>query len=137
MGRKRIFKDDAARQAAHRAGLKKKQILLKREGDYSTPQDLFEELDRIYHFTLDVCATPANAKCPHYFTPEQDGLTQPWHETTWWRDGCETVCWMNPPYHQTEIPSGSAKPTRSRHRSAGSSSSPCSRRAQDPGGSMS
>ena len=19
-------------------------------------------------------------------------------------DGCETVCWMNPPYHQTEIP---------------------------------
>ena len=43
MGRKRIFKDDAARQAAHRAGLKKKQILLKRQGDYSTPQDLFEE----------------------------------------------------------------------------------------------
>ena len=94
MGRKRIFKDDAARQAAHRAGLKKKQIRLKRQGDYSTPPDLFEKYDRLYHFTLDVCATPDNAKCPHYFTPEQDGLQQPWHGT----------CWMNPPYHQAEIP---------------------------------
>ena len=93
MGRKRIFKDDAARQAAHRAGLKKKQIQRQRQGDYSTPQDLFEQLDRIYHFTLDVCATAANAKCLHYFTPEQDGLTQPWSGT----------CWMNPPYHQAEI----------------------------------
>jgi phage N-6-adenine-methyltransferase len=94
VGRKRIFKDDAARQAAHRADLKKKQIRRKRQGDYSTPQDLFEHYDRRYHFSLDVCATAANAKCPSYFTPEQDGLLQPWSGT----------CWMNPPYHQTEIP---------------------------------
>ena len=73
---------------------KEKQIQRKRQGDYSTPQDLFEAYDRLYHFTLDVCATAANAKCPHYFTPEQDGLQQPWHGT----------CWMNPPYHQAEIP---------------------------------
>jgi site-specific DNA-methyltransferase (adenine-specific) len=103
VGRKRIFKDDAARQRAHRADLKKKQIQRKRQGDYSTPPDLFEELDRLYHFTIDVCATADNAKCPHYFTPEQDGLTQPWSGATWWRPGSEAVCWMNPPYHQAEI----------------------------------
>ena len=94
MGRKRIWKNNAAKQANHRAELKKKEILLKRQGDYSTPPDLFEAYDRIWHFTLDVCATADNAKCPHYFTPEQDGLLQPWRGT----------CWMNPPYHQTEIP---------------------------------
>ena len=41
-----------------------------------------------YHFETDVCAVPENAKCEHYFTPEQDGLSQEW----------TGVCWMNPPY---------------------------------------
>src|SRR6266853_968221 len=44
-----------------------------------------------FGFTLDVAAQPGNAKCPRYFTPEDDGLAQPW-------DG---VCWMNPPYGKT------------------------------------
>jgi site-specific DNA-methyltransferase (adenine-specific) len=94
VGRKRIYADNAAKQADYRVRAQKKQIQRKRQGDYSTPQDLFEAYDRIYHFTLDVCATAANAKCPHYFTPEQDGLQQPW----------EGAVWMNPPYHKTEIP---------------------------------
>jgi phage N-6-adenine-methyltransferase len=41
-----------------------------------------------YQFTIDVCATPENAKRRKYYTPEQDGLKQKW----------EGVCWMNPPY---------------------------------------
>jgi len=53
-----------------------------------TPQDFFEELDAEFHFALDVCATPDNAKCSRYFTEEQDGLRQRW----------SGVCWMNPPY---------------------------------------
>jgi phage N-6-adenine-methyltransferase len=40
---------------------------------------------------LDVCASPTNAKCPRYYTREDDGLTQPW----------EGKCWMNPPYGRT------------------------------------
>ena len=56
--------------------------------EWETPQKLFDELDAIYHFTLDVCATLSNAKCPHFFSPEEDGLRQPWRG----------VCWMNPPY---------------------------------------
>ena len=55
---------------------------------WETPQELFAELDHEFHFGLDVCATPENAKCKKYYTPEQDGLSQPWTGT----------CWCNPPY---------------------------------------
>lgn len=56
--------------------------------EWETPQDLFDALDIVFHFTLDVCATADNAKCERYYTKEEDGLNQKW-------DG---VCWMNPPY---------------------------------------
>ena len=45
---------------------------------WATPQDFFDALDREYHFDLDVCALPENAKCAEYFTPEVDGLAQDW-----------------------------------------------------------
>lgn len=61
--------------------------------DWSTPQDLFDDLDGEFHFTLDVCATAATAKCKRYFSPKDDGLAQDW----------TGVCWMNPPYGD-EIP---------------------------------
>lgn len=55
---------------------------------WETPQDLFDELDNVFHFDLDVCALPENAKCDRYYTPEANGLVQVW----------EGVCWCNPPY---------------------------------------
>lgn len=55
---------------------------------WETPQWLYDRLDNEFHFNLDVCATPENAKCSAYYTPEMDGLSQPWY-------GC---CWCNPPY---------------------------------------
>lgn len=58
---------------------------------WATPQAFFDELNREFNFTLDVCALPENAKCSRYFTPEQDGLKQDW----------TGVCWMNPPYGRT------------------------------------
>ncbi|MDR8423996.1 adenine methyltransferase, partial [Acinetobacter baumannii] len=48
---------------------------------WSTPQDFFEKLDRVFNFDLDVCALPENAKCERYFTPEIDGLKQEWSGT--------------------------------------------------------
>lgn len=45
---------------------------------WETPQDFFDELNREFHFNLDVCAMPENAKCASYFTPEQDGLQKNW-----------------------------------------------------------
>lgn len=56
---------------------------------WGTPTRLFAELDREFGFTLDVCADPELAKCPRYFTDEDDGLAQSW---------AGEVCWMNPPY---------------------------------------
>lgn len=55
---------------------------------WETPQILFDQLDHEFHFSLDVCALPENAKCEKYYTPEQDGLLQPWYG----------ICWCNPPY---------------------------------------
>ena len=55
---------------------------------WETPQDLFDRLDDEFGFDLDACALPQNAKCERYYTPEMDGLSQPW-------DG---VVWCNPPY---------------------------------------
>lgn len=59
-----------------------------KSGEWSTPQDLFDDLNAIFHFDIDVCATPANAKCRQYFTKADDGLKQKWVGTAW----------MNPPY---------------------------------------
>ena len=55
---------------------------------WSTPQHLFDSLNGIFNFTLDVCASSENTKCASYYTEEQDGLAQEW----------TGVCWMNPPY---------------------------------------
>lgn len=59
-------------------------------GEWGTPQHLFDDLDEIFHFDLDVCATKSNAKCMRYFTKEDNALDP----TNRW----ETSCWMNPPY---------------------------------------
>jgi len=47
-------------------------------GEWETPQAFFDKLDAQFEFTLDPCATPANAKCKKYFTTEDDGLAQDW-----------------------------------------------------------
>ncbi len=57
--------------------------------EWATPQALFEELDREFHFTLDPCSTHENAKCKKHYTAEEDGLKQSW--------GGESV-FANPPY---------------------------------------
>jgi phage N-6-adenine-methyltransferase len=57
--------------------------------DWGTPWHVFTEYDAEFHFTLDVCATADNAKCPRFFSPEVDGLAQDWGDD---------ICWMNPPY---------------------------------------
>lgn len=46
--------------------------------DWSTPQGLFDNLDAVYHFTLDHCASDENHKCEKYFTRQDDGLAHPW-----------------------------------------------------------
>jgi phage N-6-adenine-methyltransferase len=57
--------------------------------DWGTPREFFDGLDHEFGFEVDVCATPDNAKCGRFFTPETNGLLQDW---------APAVCWMNPPY---------------------------------------
>jgi site-specific DNA-methyltransferase (adenine-specific) len=66
---------------------------------WATPQLFFDALNMEFGFTLDVCATPDNAKCAQYFTKAQNGLKQSW---------VGHVCWMNPPYGR-EAPAWVAK----------------------------
>ena len=57
--------------------------------EWSTPQYIYDELNREFNFNLDPCATPKNAKCERYFTQSDDGLKQSW-------DNQNVFC--NPPY---------------------------------------
>jgi phage N-6-adenine-methyltransferase len=56
--------------------------------EWETPQEFFDAVNEIFHFDLDVCASPANAKCNRYFSKIENGLLHPW----------KGICWMNPPY---------------------------------------
>ena len=60
-----------------------------RTDDWPTPQTFFDTLHAEFGFTLDPCATRANAKCGTYFTKGQDGLRQDWGQH-------RVFC--NPPY---------------------------------------
>jgi phage N-6-adenine-methyltransferase len=58
--------------------------------EYSTPQVLFNVMNELYNFELDVCASVSNTKCKNYFTKEDDALTKEWVGN----------CWMNPPFNK-------------------------------------
>ena len=74
---------------------------------WSTPRDFFDKCAAEFGpFTLDVCATPDNAKCERFFTKEDDGLSKDWFGRVW----------MNPPYGR-EICAWMAKAVRERERS--------------------
>lgn len=49
-----------------------------KSNEWGTPQELFDELNKEFKFTLDPCSTDQNHKCNNYFTIEDDGLSQKW-----------------------------------------------------------
>jgi phage N-6-adenine-methyltransferase len=59
---------------------------------WQTPDDLFNALNREFHFTLDVAASKENAKVKMFISAEQDALKSEW----------SGVCWCNPPYNLTK-----------------------------------
>ena len=60
--------------------------------NWATPQGFFNQINNVFDFTVDVCASASNHKCPRYYDVKANGLAQNW-------DG-ETA-WMNPPYGRT------------------------------------
>lgn len=65
-------------------------LLSSKKMDWCTPQDFFDRLNEEFGFVLDAAATDETAKCPLYYTPETDGLSQSWDR------GGAVFC--NPPY---------------------------------------
>ena len=62
---------------------------------WSTPPEIFHALDLEFRFGFDVCAEHSTAKCPEYWTIEDDALKQDWTKAggvfgQW--------LWANPPY---------------------------------------
>ena len=70
-----------------------KALLSSEKMDWCTPQAFFDALDSEFHFALDAAATPENAKCPLFYTPEMDALSQNW--------GAGWAVFCNPPYGRT------------------------------------
>ena len=62
--------------------------------EWTTPQDLYDELNTEFKFTLDPCCTIESAKCDKFYTKKENGLIQDWSED---------IVFMNPPYGR-EIP---------------------------------
>lgn len=59
--------------------------------EWATPNNVFEDLNTEFHFTLDPCATAQNAKCQFFYTTEDNGLLLDWEGQS---------CFVNPPYSQ-------------------------------------
>ena len=65
-----------------------KGLMTSNSGEWSTPQDLFDELNKEFHFVIDVCSSDINAKCKKHFTKENSCFQSNW----------ESPAFMNPPY---------------------------------------
>ena len=65
-----------------------------KSNEWTTPQDLYDKLNKEFNFTLDPCCTKESAKCDKFYTKEDDGLSKDWRYDT---------VFMNPPYGR-EIP---------------------------------
>lgn len=75
-------------------------------GEWQCPDELFQELDNEFHFTLDACAQPFSAKCKKFFTPKDDGLAQNWKGHTVWCFPPSGVCqlrdWVRKAAHEAK-----------------------------------
>lgn len=104
-GRPRAHCSDACRQNAYRKRRKQTVLFSSKTCEWSTPPDAFAAFNKeLGPFTLDVCATPENAKCIRYFTREQDGLRQTWTGRVWCNPpyGREIAHWLHKAWESVE-----------------------------------
>jgi site-specific DNA-methyltransferase (adenine-specific) len=65
----------------------------KQSDEQTTPKWLFDSLDSIFKFNLDVAATKENALCPMFYDQHMNGLERRWDLSTW----------CNPPYSRGQV----------------------------------
>lgn len=68
--------------------MNKKLMFSSESTEWETPPEVFNPLNKIFKFNLDVCATARNTKCRRYFNKRENGLQRGWTGN----------CFMNPPY---------------------------------------
>lgn len=71
-----------------------KVLFSSKSDDWETPQLLFDNLNKIYNFTLDPCASYLNHKCGFYYNKIHNGLQQSWENE---------IVFMNPPYSRNNL----------------------------------
>lgn len=74
-------------------------------GDWKTPQEFFDVLNKEFNFTLDPCATDECRKCDNYYTLEKNGLLQDWSGHTVFMNppyGPETARWVEKAYEESK-----------------------------------
>lgn len=59
---------------------------------WTTQRTFFDQLDNIFHFTIDACASAGNALLPRYWSEENDCRLQDWSNE---------IAFCNPPFSLT------------------------------------
>ena len=74
--------------------------------EWATPQNFFDRLDAIYHFTLDAAASRENTKCDQFYTKEDNALGLSWRGRVWCNPpyGREIPRWVEKGYYEAQQP---------------------------------
>lgn len=64
-----------------------------KKNEYETPNLLFEKLNEIFDFKIDLAASKENKKCNKFFSEKENGLIQEWQDF----NNPFSWCWLNPP----------------------------------------
>ena len=70
-----------------------------RREDWATPAKIFDPLNEIFNFSIDLCASHENAKVPNYITAETNllSISSEWLFVTG-NTKAGDYAWINPPY---------------------------------------
>ena len=53
-------------------------LFMSKSDEWSTPEAIFNDLNREFGFNLDPCATEENHKCDNFYTIDDNGLLKNW-----------------------------------------------------------
>jgi len=69
-----------------------------RNEQWRTPQGMYDKLDSVFDFKIDLCASHENHKCSLYITEEMDLMSPAIEDTIEIFSGSSDYLWINPPY---------------------------------------
>lgn len=78
-------------------------LMTSNRSDWETPLELYNLLDKIFHFSMDAAASDTNHKCFRYLTEEQNALTTDWNQYMIDSRAMTRTVFINPPYNTKGI----------------------------------